>query len=174
MNTTASEICTINPQFRIYWFLKRESKWKETSKEIMRNQSKVRVTIIATTAMIALAALAQTVREVSVRSMAPSVVKTVPESGTTDVDPALTEVKVTFSKDMITDRMWSVCQISNETFPEVGGIHYLPDKRTCVVPVKLQAGKTYVLWFNNGKFNAFRDTERHSSIPYMLVFETKK
>jgi RNA polymerase sigma-70 factor (ECF subfamily) len=139
----------------------------------MKNKMKL-ITIIAMTVMIAFVAMAQTAREVSVKSMSPSVVKTLPEAGTTDVDPALTEIKVTFSKDMITDRMWSVCQISNETFPEVGSIHYLSDKRTCIVPVKLQPGKTYVLWFNNGKFNAFRDTEHHSCIPYMLVFETKK
>lgn len=131
------------------------------------------IAISAIAGLVALVAVAQTVREVSVKSMAPSVVRTAPESGTTDVDPALTEIKVTFSKDMITDRMWSVCQISNETFPDVGSIHYL-DKRTCVVPVKLQPGKTYVLWFNNGRFNAFKDTEHHSSVPYMLVFETKK
>jgi RNA polymerase sigma-70 factor (ECF subfamily) len=139
----------------------------------MKNKTK-RITLIAIAAMVVLAAVAQTAKEVSVKSMAPSVVKTVPEAGATDVDPALTEIKVTFSKDMITDRMWSVCQISDETFPEVGSIHYLGDKRTCVVPVKLQPGKTYVLWFNNGKFNAFRDAQHHSSIPYMLVFETKK
>jgi len=139
----------------------------------MKNKTKL-IAIIAVAALIGQITTAQTAKEVSVKSMAPSVVKTVPESGSTDVDPALTEIKVTFSKDMITDRMWSVCQISDETFPEVGSIHYLGDKRTCVVPVKLQAGKTYVLWFNNGKFNAFRDTQHHSSIPYMLVFETKK
>jgi Bacterial Ig-like domain len=139
----------------------------------MKNKTKL-ITILAISAMIALVTVAQTVREVSVKSMAPAVVKTVPEAGATDVDPALTEIKVTFSKDMITDRMWSVCQISDETFPEVGSIHYLSDKRTCVVPVKVQPGKTYVLWFNNGKFNAFKDTQHHSSIPYMLVFETRK
>ena len=137
----------------------------------MKNKIKL---VIAVMALIGLSAMAQTVKEVSVKSMAPSVVKTVPLSGSTDVDPALTEITVTFSKDMITDRMWSVCQISDETFPEVGKIHYQSDKRTCVVPVKLQPGKTYVLWFNNGRFNAFKDTEHHASIPYMLVFETKK
>jgi RNA polymerase sigma-70 factor (ECF subfamily) len=113
--------------------------------------------------------------EASVKSMAPSVVKTVPQAGDTAVDPALKEIKVTFSKDMITDRMWSFCQISKETFPErAGEIHYLADKRTCVMPVKLEPGKTYVLWINQGKFNSFRDTDSHPSIPYMLVFETKR
>jgi Big-like domain-containing protein len=112
--------------------------------------------------------------EPSVKSMAPSVVKTVPQAGDTNVDPALTEIRVTFSKDMITDRMWSVCQISKETFPQVGDIHYQSDKRTCVVPVKLEPGKTYVLWFNRGQFNSFRDTRNNPAIPYMLVFETRK
>ena len=36
----------------------------------------------------------------------PVVVKTVPEAGTTDVDPGLGEIKVTFSKEM-TDLAWS-------------------------------------------------------------------
>src|SRR5690242_8494989 len=98
----------------------------------MKTKTKM-IAISAVAGLVALVAVAQTVREVSVKSMAPSVVRTAPESGTTDVDPALTEIKVTFSKDMITDRMWSVCQISTETFPDVGSIHYL-DKRTCVVP----------------------------------------
>jgi len=137
----------------------------------MKNKTKL---IIAVLALIGLVAVAQTAKEVSVKSMAPSVVKTVPQSGATDVDPATTEITVTFSKDMITDRMWSVCQISDETFPEVGKIHYESDKRTCVVPVKLQPGKTYVLWFDQARFNSFRDVQNHPSVPYMLVFETKK
>jgi RNA polymerase sigma-70 factor (ECF subfamily) len=112
--------------------------------------------------------------EFSVKTMAASVVKTIPQAGDTNVDPALTEISVTFSKDMITDRMWSVCQISKETFPQVGDIHYLGDKRTCVLPVKLEPGKTYVLWFNRGQYNSFRDTRNTPSIPYMLVFETRK
>ena len=125
--------------------------------------------------LLAVAALAQAVKEYSVKSMPPSVVKTVPPAGATDVDPALKELKFTFSKDMI-DGSWSVCQISKENFPESGAgkIHYLPDKRTCVMPVKLQPGRTYVLWLNLGKFQSFRDTEGHSSVPYQLVFETKK
>ena len=91
------------------------------------------------------------------------------------MDPGLKEVRVTFSKDMTTERQWSVCQVSDDTFPEMGGdIHYLDDQRTCVIPVKLQPGKTYVLWFNTGKFNYFRDTAGNPSVPYMLVFETRK
>jgi hypothetical protein len=112
---------------------------------------------------------------VSVKSMPPSVIKTVPQSGDIAVDPALGEIKVTFSKDMMTDRMWAFCQISNETSPEKAGeIHYLPDKRTCVMPVKLEPGKAYVIWCNRGQNNSFRDTGNNPAVPYLLVFETKK
>ena len=38
--------------------------------------------------------------EVTLESVPPVVVKTVPEAGGNDVDPKLTEIKVTFSKDM--------------------------------------------------------------------------
>jgi RNA polymerase sigma-70 factor (ECF subfamily) len=127
---------------------------------------------------ILLAATALAVAEdkpVTVEAMPPSVVKTVPQAGDMAVDPALKEITVTFSKDMITDRMWSICQISKDSFPEgAGKIHYLADKRTCVFPVKLQPGKTYVLWFNRGKFNSFRDTANSPAVPYLLVFQTRK
>ena len=118
---------------------------------------------------------AQEKTEISVQSMPPSVIKTVPQAGGTEVDPSLKEITVTFSKDMLTDRMWAVCQISKETFPKTGkNIHYLKDKRTCVVPVTLEPEKTYVLWFNRGKFDSFRDTKNNPAVPYLLVFRTGK
>jgi hypothetical protein len=119
--------------------------------------------------------VAHDVTEVTVETMPPSVVKTVPQAGETDVDPSLKEITVTYSKDMLTDRMWAVCQISKETFPETGkDIHYLEDKRTCVVPVALEPEKTYVVWFNRGRFNSFRDTQNNPAVPYLLVFRTGK
>ena len=44
--------------------------------------------------------------KLSIAGVPPVVVKTVPEAGATDVDPAITEIKVTFSKDMA-DKSWS-------------------------------------------------------------------
>ncbi len=140
----------------------------------MKTRTKQILGVTLATTVVVIVAMAQTAKEISIKSMPPSVVKTVPPAGATDVDPNLKELTFTFSKDMI-DGNWSVCQISTENFPESGGkIHYLPDKRTCVMPVKLQPGKTYVLWLNRGQFMAFKDTDRHSSVPYLLVFETKK
>ena len=139
------------------------------------NAKSARWTTLIITCLLAAVAVAQTAKQASVKGMPASVVKTAPAAGSTDVDPALKELSFTFSKDM-TDGSWSVCQTSDDTFPESGDgkIHYLSDKRTCVMPVKLQPGKTYVLWLNRGQFQNFRDTQRMSSVPYLLVLETRK
>jgi len=119
------------------------------------------------------AAMAQEGGGISIKSMPPVVVKTVPQAGDPAVDPELEEIKVTFSKDMMKDQMWSWVKVSNETFPIITGkIHYLDDKRTCVAPVKLEPGTTYVIWFNSEHFNAFRDQDNNPAIPYLLVFHT--
>jgi len=140
----------------------------------MKPQTKRIVGIIVAMTLMVSVGGAEKSTEVSVKTMPASVLKTVPPAGATDVDPTLREIRVTFSKDMITNRMWSICQISKYTFPETAGkIHYV-DKRTCVMPVKLEPGRTYVLWFNRAQFNSFRDTRNTPSIPYPLVFETRK
>jgi len=116
---------------------------------------------------------AQNKTKITVKIMPPSVVKTVPRAGDTKVDPALKEITVTFSKDMMTKNMWAWCSQSPDTFPKAGkNIRYLKDKRTCVLPVTLEPGKTYVIWINTGKFNEFRDTENNPAPPYLLVFQT--
>ncbi|OAI54576.1 hypothetical protein AYO44_03265 [Planctomycetaceae bacterium SCGC AG-212-F19] len=112
--------------------------------------------------------------DVTLESVPPVVVKTVPEAGTAEVDPKLTEIKVTFSKNM-QDGAWSWAMISKESFPTVDGKpKYLADKRTCVLPVKLEPGKTYAIWVNSEKFRDFKDTDGRSAVPYLLVFKTKK
>lgn len=111
---------------------------------------------------------------VSVKSMPPVVVKTIPQAGDTAVDAAaIAEIRVTFSKEMA-DKSWSWSQISDESFPKSAGkIHYDKDNRTCIMPVKLEPGKTYVIWLNPPKFQGFRDSEGNAAIFYPLVFQTK-
>jgi RNA polymerase sigma-70 factor (ECF subfamily) len=111
----------------------------------------------------------------SVKEMPPVVVRTVPQAGDTKVDAAkVKEIRVTFSKDMM-DKSWSWVQISKETFPKHDGeVYYDKDRRTCVMPgVKLEPGKTYVIWLNSEQYGNFKDVDGNSAVPYLLVFETK-
>jgi hypothetical protein len=113
-------------------------------------------------------------QETSVKSLPPSVVITVPQSGDTTVDATATkQISVTFSKKMM-DGSWSWSQMSKETFPEIVGTpKYLEDKKTCVIDVKLEPKKTYIIWVNSQKFAGFKDADGNSSVPYLLVFQTK-
>jgi len=70
--------------------------------------------VLSLVTLLACPALAE---KPSVKSMPPVVVKTVPQSGATAVDAKLKEIKVTFSKDMITKKMWSFVRISKDSYP---------------------------------------------------------
>ena len=131
-------------------------------------------TLIAALMLSATLFVTRAVAADSVKGMPPSIVATVPQAGDTAVDPSLKEIRVTFSKDMKTERMWSFCQISKETFPTTSGQIRYVDNRTCVLPVTLEPGKTYVIWCNRAQYNSFRDTLNNPAVPYLLVFETRK
>ena len=108
-----------------------------------------------------------------VDSMAPVVVKTVPEAGSKDVSPGEMEIKVTFSKEMM-DQSWSWATAWQDSTPEgVGKPHYEADHKTCVLKVKLEPNKTYGYWINSQKFHGFKDAQGHSAVPYLLVFQTR-
>jgi hypothetical protein len=110
--------------------------------------------------------------EISLVAAPPVVIKTVPAAGDTNVDASITEVIVTFSKPM-QDGSWSWSTWGEDTFPELAGdIHYLPDGRTCVLPVKLKPGKFYASWLNSNKFRNFKDTNGTPAVPYLLTFQT--
>ena len=111
---------------------------------------------------------------VSVKNLPPVVVRTEPQSGDTKVDATkVTEVRVTYSKEMM-DQSWSWSQLSDDTFPKTTGKpSYDKERRTCTLPVKLEPGKTYAFWLNSEKFGNFKDASGQSAVPYLLVFETK-
>ncbi len=107
-------------------------------------------------------------------AMPPVVVKTIPEAGSKDVSPGEMEIKVTFSKEM-QDNSWSWSTGWKDSAPAmIGKPKYDADRKTCVVKVKLEPGKTYGYWLNSQKFTGFRDPQGHAAVPYLLVFETKK
>jgi RNA polymerase sigma factor (sigma-70 family) len=111
---------------------------------------------------------------ITIQKLPPVVVKTIPVSGADDVDPGLSEIKVTYSKDMDSGYSWT--QLSDDTFPKTTADkpYYEKDKRTCVLKVKLEPGKTYAIWLNSDKFDNFKDADGRPAVPYLLVFKTKK
>jgi hypothetical protein len=131
------------------------------------------VLFLALCASVISAAIARG-EEITVQNSPPVVVKTVPQSGAADVDPGLAEIRVTFSKDML-DKSWSCVALSKEAYPGGSGeLRYEPDKRTFVMPVELEPGRTYAILFNSEKYTNFKDTQRRAAMPYLLVFQTKK
>ena len=114
-----------------------------------------------------------TSRAQDIDSIAPVVVKTVPEAGTKDVPAGEYEITVTFSKDM-SDGSWSWASAWQNSDPEsIGKPHYDTDHRTCILKVKLEPDKTYGYWINSQNFHNFRDAQGHPAVPYLLVFHTR-
>ena len=110
--------------------------------------------------------------ELSVVNAPPVVVKTIPEAGASDVDPSTKEIRVTFSKEM-TDGSWSWSTAgAKDKFPKGEKCFYDKNKRTCVMPVKLEPGKEYVIGLNWGKFGNFKDKDGTPAVSYLLVFKT--
>lgn len=123
-------------------------------------------------AMLAFLARYDFAAEVSLESAPPVVVRTVPVAGATDTDPALAEIRVTYSKAM-RDGSWSWSTWGEENYPETTGKpRYLGDARTCVLPVKLKPNKFYAIWLNSDKFKNFRDANGRPAVPYLLTFRT--
>ena len=102
----------------------------------------------------------------------PVVVSTLPARGDTNVDPSLTEIRVTFSKEM-KDGDWSWCQ-TDEPYPETtGSPYYLEDGKTCLLPVKLEPETEYVIWINSDEHRNFKDKHGQRAVPYALYFTTR-
>src|SRR5438876_9676674 len=87
-----------------------------------------------------------TVYAQDIDSVAPVVVKAVPEAGSKEVSHGVVEIRVTFSKPMA-DQLWSWSSAWKDSAPESAGKpKYEADQKTCVLKVKLDPNKTYGSW----------------------------
>jgi RNA polymerase sigma-70 factor (ECF subfamily) len=103
----------------------------------------------------------------------PVVVGTQPGRGDTNVDPSLTEIRVTFNKRMM-DGSWSWCQTEDQPYPDVtGSPYYLEDGKTCVLPARLEPETEYVIWINSEGYRNFKDEHGQRAVPYALYFTTR-
>ena len=133
-------------------------------------KARITITILLTAVALLSGARAQ---DITLETARPVVVKSVPESGADGVDPSMTEISVTFSKPM-KPGSWSWAMIGKESYPGTADApKYLDDQKTCVLPVKLQPGKTYAVWINSEKLQNFKDTQGNVAATYLLVFKTR-
>lgn len=117
--------------------------------------------------------LTQAMEQLAADVKPPVVVETFPKTGSTNVAPTITEIRVTYSKPMM-DRSWSWVQTSADSFPKsTGEIHYLEDGKTCVMPVSLEPGKEYTIVLNSETFRNFKDATGEPAVPYLLHFKTR-
>jgi len=133
----------------------------------------MRRSMLAAAAMLAWAGAAQAADAPTLANTPPVVIRTEPPAGASDVPPSTKEIRVTFSKKM-RDKDWSWVIVTPDSFPKLAGDpHFSADVTTCILPVALEAGKTYAMWINGGGSQNFQDADGHNAVPYLLVFSTK-
>jgi hypothetical protein len=104
-------------------------------------------------------------------ALRPHLVSMTPENGATDVDPGLTEIVITFDREM------------GDGYAFVGGGPHYPDttgrpsydqkRRVVTLPVKLKPDWSYEFWLNRGKYDSFRSAEGVPLDPVRVTFRTR-
>jgi beta-lactamase regulating signal transducer with metallopeptidase domain len=103
----------------------------------------------------------------------PTIVSTSPKIGATDVDPATTEISVTFDRDMdVGGYSWTG---GGEFYPKSpeGTTPVWKDKRTCVLPVQLKREAFYRVGINASSFQNFRSELGVPAETTAIYFATK-
>jgi hypothetical protein len=89
---------------------------------------------------------------------APKVVQLIPTNGAEDVDPDLSQLKITFDRPM-QDGNWSIVG-GGPHLPElIGKPSYDASHRVLTVRMRLKPDWTYEFWLNRGQFDSFRSAE---------------
>jgi Bacterial Ig-like domain len=102
----------------------------------------------------------------------PYVVSTTPESGSIGVDPNLNAIIVEFNEPM-QPQSWSWVTMDPKSFPETQGDPTYTSATRAKLPVKLEAGRDYVVAVNSEpKFLNFKDAAGNPTVPFVLTFTT--
>jgi Peptidase family S41/Bacterial Ig-like domain len=101
----------------------------------------------------------------------PTVVKSTPDNGEKQVDPALRRITVEFDQDMDTRGGRSICG-GGEKFPKMIGRPRWAGKRTFIITVRLQPNHDYMLSINCPAALNFRSAAGEPVVPYPIRFTT--
>ncbi len=104
----------------------------------------------------------------------PWIIAASPAPGESEVDPALSEITITFDRDMLGGMSWTGRESDYPPTPE-GRPAYWRNQRTCVLPVKLQPGHFYRVDINPGPpWQNFRGTDGRTAAQAVLYFTTQR
>jgi RNA polymerase sigma-70 factor (ECF subfamily) len=103
---------------------------------------------------------------------APRVAALDPPDGASDVDPARASIAVTFDRVMDPGG-WAWVVEGPETAPEIGDAHWENGGQTSRVQVRLEPGRSYVVWVNSPQFSYFRDPAGVAATPFRWTFSTR-
>ena len=102
----------------------------------------------------------------------PHVIAFDPPLGATNVDPARTTLAVTF--DRVMDREgWAWVIEDKATAPDIGESTWDAAVRTNSAPVRLEPGRTYVVWINSPQYSYFKDPQGRPATPVRWTFTTR-
>ncbi len=102
----------------------------------------------------------------------PHVVAFDPPLGATNVDPARTRLAVTFDRAMDRDG-WAWVIENKSTAPDIGESSWDEEARTNSAPVRLEPGRTYVVWINSPQYSYFKDPQGRAATPVRWSFTTR-
>lgn len=102
----------------------------------------------------------------------PRIVGTIPTVGAKDVDPATSEIVVTFDRDMARGFSWTG---GGSNYPPIveGQKPHWRDSRTAVLPVKLEPGRYYRVGVNSKSHRNFRSAAGVPALPSAIYFTTR-
>jgi len=101
----------------------------------------------------------------------PQLIEATPAAGSTDVDPKLTEIRVTFDRDMSEGMSWTG---GGPEFPrDVSQKAKWIDKRTCILPVKLKKAGYFRVGINSKSHQNFKAADGTATPPTAIFFTTK-
>ncbi len=111
--------------------------------------------------------------EVRNRLRVPKIVELKPANGASNVDPSITELRVTFDVPMGKGMSWTGGGPSFPESPTDSRAEWAADGKTCVLPVSLRPGRSYRLGLNSLSFNNFQSESGVPLAPVVYQFKTR-
>jgi beta-lactamase regulating signal transducer with metallopeptidase domain len=111
--------------------------------------------------------------EVESRLRVPKIVSLEPPNGARDVDPATTELKVTFDVPMGGGMSWTGSGPKYPKPPDSRRGFWSKNRQTCILPVSLEPGHSYRLGLNSRSFNNFQSASGVPLDPVAYDFKTR-